>query len=91
MKIEEKELEISFEEFEINMLTIKENNEGVVLIDSEDNENYFIKDKLKQIFGIINKKTVEKISYINNDFNKIKINEFYITLLNNKKYTVELL
>lgn len=87
----EQELEINFDEFEVNILTLLEEGEGVVLIDIEENENYYTKEKLKKIFEIINKNTVKKISYINNDFNKIKINQFYITLLNDEKYTIELL
>lgn len=87
----EQELEINFDEFEVNMLTLIEEEEGVVLIDTKENEKYFIKDKIKKLFEVINKKTVKKLSYINNDFNKIKINQFYITLLSDEKYVVELL
>lgn len=93
MRVEKmgQELEINFDEFEVNMLTVLEEGEGVILIDIEDNENYYIGGKIKNLFEITNKKTIKKISYINNDFNKIKINQFYITLLNDKKYTLELL
>ena len=93
MRVEnfEQELEIDFGEFELNMITLLEEGEGVALIDIEENEKYFAKDKLKKIFEVINKNTVKKISYINNDFNKIKINQFYITLLNDEKYIIELL
>jgi len=92
MKVEKmvqdsEQVEISFSDFEVQMITVLE--EGVVLIDIEDNEKYYMESNIKNLFEIINKKTIRKISYINNDFNKIKINQFYITLLNDKKYTVE--
>ena len=92
MKVEKmvqdsEQVEISFSDFEVQMITVLE--EGVVLIDIEDNEKYYMEGNIKNLFEIINKKTIRKISYINNDFNKIKINQFYITLLNDKKYTVE--
>lgn len=83
--------EINFNEFEINMLIVLEEEEGVVVIDIEDNEKYYTGNNLKNIFEIINKKTVKKISYINDYNNEIKINKFYITLINNEKYIVELL
>ena len=96
MRIEKNEqemgqVEISFLDFEIQMLILKSEGEGIVLINEQEEEKYFTKEKLNKLFEIINKKTIKKISYINNDSNKIKINQFYISLLNNEMYTLELL
>jgi hypothetical protein len=85
------QVEISFSNFEVQMLMLKSEGEGIVLTDEQEKEKYFKEENLDKLFEIINNKTVKKISYIDNDYNKIKINQFYFTLLNNEKYTVELL
>lgn len=96
MRVENKEqemgqVEISFLDFEVEMHILKSEGEGVALINEQEEEKYFTKDNIRKIFNIINKETVKKISYIDNDYNKIKINQFYISLQSNEKYTVELL
>lgn len=85
------EVIISIENFEMEMILAKNEGDGVVLINEEQEEKFYRSDKIDDLFCLINKNTVNKISYINNDYNSIKINQFYISLLNNEKYTLELL
>jgi len=81
------EVELEFIDLETIIDEIKD---GVVLIDENEKETLYIGDKsIEKLYDLINSNTISKISYINNNFNLLKVKQLYISLKDGKRFTLE--
>ena len=75
---------------------VYESKHGVALVDESESEKLFTKNNINDLFCLVNENNLKEIEYIQDDFlNNETANDsikgFIITLINQKKYTIELL